>query len=54
MQILDEKTTGVQIIKGKHADFMLKKYQKMKKPMPAAAVIGADPLLFLAGSTLVK
>jgi phenylphosphate carboxylase beta subunit len=54
MQILDEKTTGVQIIKGKHADFMLKKYQKMKKPMPAAAVIGADPLLFLAGSTLVS
>jgi 4-hydroxy-3-polyprenylbenzoate decarboxylase len=33
---------------------MLKKYQKMKKPMPAAAVIGADPLLFLAGSTLVS
>jgi phenylphosphate carboxylase beta subunit len=54
MQVLDEKTTGVQIIKGKHADFMLKKYQKMKKPMPAAAVIGGDPLLFLAGSTLVS
>ncbi len=54
MQILDEKTTGVQIIKGKHADFMLKKYQKMKKTMPAAAVIGGDPLLFLAGSTLVS
>jgi phenylphosphate carboxylase beta subunit len=54
MQILDENTTGVQIIKGKHADFMLKKYQKMKKPMPAAAVIGADPLLFLAASTLVS
>ena len=54
MQILDEKTTGVQIIKGKHADFMLKKYQKMKKTMPAAAVIGCDPLLFLAGSTLVS
>jgi len=54
MQILDEKTTGVQIIKGKHADFMLKKYQKVKKTMPAAAVIGCDPLLFLAGSTLVS
>src|SRR4030042_3152030 len=54
MQVLDEKTAGVQIIKGKHADFMLKKYQKMKKPMPAAAVIGGDPLLFLAGSTLVS
>jgi phenylphosphate carboxylase beta subunit len=54
MQILDENTSGVQIIKGKHADFMLKKYQKMKKPMPAAAVIGADPVLFLVGSTLVS
>jgi 4-hydroxy-3-polyprenylbenzoate decarboxylase len=54
MQILNEKTTGVQIIKGKHADFMLKKYQKVKKTMPAAAVIGCDPLLFLAGSTLVS
>ena len=54
MQILNEKTTGVQIIKGKHADFMLRKYQKVKKTMPAAAVIGCDPLLFLAGSTLVS
>ena len=54
MQILNEKMTGVQIIKGKHADFMLKKYQKVKKTMPAAAVIGCDPLLFLAGSTLVS
>ncbi len=54
MQILTENTTGIQIIKGKHADFMLKKYQKMNKRMPAAAVIGGDPLLFLVGSTLVS
>ena len=53
MQILDEKSCGVQIIKGKHADFHMKKYQKLGKPMPACAVIGCDPILFLVGSTLV-
>jgi len=54
MQILDEKSSGVQIIKGKHADFMLEKYRKMGKPMPAAAVIGCDPINFLVSSTLVS
>ncbi|MFZ5631415.1 MAG: phenylphosphate carboxylase subunit beta [Bacillota bacterium] len=54
MQILDEKSVGVQIIKGKHADFHLNKYIALNKPMPAAAVIGGDPLNFLVGSTLVS
>ncbi len=54
MQILDEKNVGIQILKGKHADFHLKKYEKMKKPMPAAAVVGGDPLDFLVGSTMVS
>jgi len=54
MQILDEKGAGVQIIKGKHADFMLEKYRKMGKPMPAAAVIGCDPINFLVSSTLIS
>jgi len=45
---------GVQIIKGKHGDFMLKQYEAMGKKMPAAAVIGCDPILFLTGSTLVS
>ena len=54
MQILDNKSTGIQIIKGKHADFMMKKYHKMGKKMPALAVIGGDPLGFLTGSTLVS
>jgi 4-hydroxy-3-polyprenylbenzoate decarboxylase len=53
MQLFDEKSAGVQIIKGKHADFHMKKYEKMGKRMPAAAVIGCDPLLFLISSTLV-
>ncbi|MBF0549625.1 MAG: phenylphosphate carboxylase subunit beta [Deltaproteobacteria bacterium] len=54
MQILDDKSVGVQIIKGKHADMMMKKYQAMGKKMPVAAVIGSDPILFLTGSTLVS
>jgi phenylphosphate carboxylase beta subunit len=53
MQILDEKSNGIQIIKGKHADFTLKKYEKMGKKMPAAVVIGGDPILFLAACTAV-
>ena len=54
MQILDEKSAGVQIIKGKHADFMLEKYKKMGKMMPAAAVIGCDPVNFFVSSTLIS
>ena len=54
MQILDDKSAGIQIIKGKHADFMMKKYQKMGKKMAALLVIGGDPLGFLTGSTLVS
>jgi len=54
MQILDDNNVGVQIIKGKHADMMMKQYQAMGKKMPAAAVIGCDPILFLVSSTLVS
>lgn len=54
MQILDKKSVGIQIIKGKHADFMIKKYQKLGRPMPAAAVIGGSPLGFLTSSSMVS
>jgi 4-hydroxy-3-polyprenylbenzoate decarboxylase len=50
LQILDERTLGTQFIKGKHADLMLKKYAQRKQPMPVAAIIGGDPLLFLMGA----
>lgn len=50
MQILDEKTLGTQFIKGKHADIMLKKYAERRQPMPVAACIGGDPLMFLMGA----
>lgn len=49
-QLLGKDKMGTQFIKGKHADIMLKKYQKMGKPMPAASVIGCDPLLFIMGA----
>lgn len=50
LQLLGKDVLGTQFIKGKHADIMLKKYQAMGKPMPVAAVVGADPLLFLVGA----
>jgi 4-hydroxy-3-polyprenylbenzoate decarboxylase len=53
MQVHDRNHAGIQIIKGKHADFHFNQYKKAKKLMPAAAVIGCDPLHFLVSSTLV-
>jgi 4-hydroxy-3-polyprenylbenzoate decarboxylase len=53
-QLLDKNHLGTQFIKGKHADIMLKKYQKMGKPMPVAAVTGCDPLLFILGAARVS
>jgi 4-hydroxy-3-polyprenylbenzoate decarboxylase len=49
-QVLDERTLGVQFIKGKHADLMLQKYKALKKPMPVIVGIGGDPLFFLMGA----
>jgi len=53
MQVHDRNHTGIQIIKGKHADFHFNQYKKAKKLMPAAAVVGTDPLHFLVSSTLI-
>ncbi len=52
MQMLDDRRCGVQILPGKRGDRIMKKYKKMGKKMPAAAVIGCDPLLFLAGAQM--
>ena len=54
MQVLDNKSVGIQILPGKHAEFHIKKYQKMGKKVPAAAVIGCDPVHFLVSSTMVS
>lgn len=50
MQMLDNKRCGVQILPGKRGMRILDKYRKMGKKMPAAAVIGCDPLLMMAGA----
>lgn len=50
MQMLDGKRCGVQILPGKRGERILNKYKKMGKKMPAAAVIGCDPLLMMAGA----
>ncbi len=53
-QVLDEKTVGAQILKGKRGDRILQKYRKQGKKMPICLVVGCDPLLMLAGSAMVE
>lgn len=53
-QVLGKDILGSQIIKGKHGDMHMKKYQERGELMPAAAVVGCDPVLFLSASTLVS
>lgn len=53
-QVLGKNILGSQIIKGKHGDMHMKKYQERGELMPAAYVVGTDPVLFLASSTLVS
>lgn len=54
LQLFDKNHLGTQFIKGKHSDIMLKKYQAMGKPMPVAAIIGCDPVMFLMGAARVS
>ncbi len=53
MQALERDAIGVQILKGKRGDRIMKKYKKAGQKMPACVVIGCDPLLMLAGSAMV-
>ncbi len=53
-QVLDDKTVGAQILKGKRGDRILQKYRKAGKKMPICLVVGCDPLLMLAGSAMVE
>jgi 4-hydroxy-3-polyprenylbenzoate decarboxylase len=53
-QLLGKDKLGTQFIKGKHADIMLKKYQKMGQPMPVASIVGCDPLLFVMGAARIS
>ncbi len=56
MQLLEGETDvlGLHVVPGKHADMMTKKYQARGEKMPAAVVIGCDPILYLTSTTLVS
>ena len=53
-QVLDSKTVGAQILKGKRGDRILQKYRKAGEKMPICLIVGCDPLLMLAGSAMVE
>jgi len=53
MQLLGKDVLGAQFVKGKHALMHLNKYKKMKKKMPAAAIVGFDPILFAMSSSQI-
>lgn len=53
MAVLDHKTVGVQLLKGKRGERILQKYKKAGRKMPACAVIGGDPLLFLSAAAMM-
>jgi len=53
MQVLETNRVGVQVLQGKDADQILNKYKARGEKMPAAAVLGGDPLLFLASATFM-
>lgn len=51
MQLIDENRVAMQIHHGKHADLTLDRHRDLGKPMPAAAVIGGAPIIFLMSSS---
>jgi 4-hydroxy-3-polyprenylbenzoate decarboxylase len=51
IQLIDETHTAMQIHHGKHADLTLDRYRDLGKPMPAAAIIGTAPIIFLMSSS---
>ncbi len=53
MQELGPDRVAVQILRGKHADMILDYYRQRGEAMPAAAIMGGDPLLFLTASSFI-
>jgi phenyl-phosphate phosphatase/carboxylase subunit beta len=54
MQVQGKDRVSVMILPGKQAEFIFNKYKARGEKMPAAAVIGCDPVLLLASSTFVS
>ena len=53
VMVHDEKSVGFYISPGKHGRIHRDKYMARQEPMPAAIVVGGDPLLFLMTCTEV-
>lgn len=51
VMVQDEKSVGFYISPGKHGRVHRDKYMARNQPMPAAIVVGGDPLLFLLACT---
>ncbi len=54
MQLHSENSIGVYFMPGKTGDKIFGKYRKQGKKMPVTVFIGCDPLIFLAGSAMIK
>ena len=54
MQLHDGNSIGVYFMPGKTGDKIFGKYRKQGKKMPVTVFIGCDPLIFLAGSAMIK
>ncbi len=52
LMVVDEKRASIQMIKAKDSEIDLRGYAAKNIPMPVAYVCGAEPVLFLCGSTL--
>ena len=46
-QILDPRSAGSWVVRGKHAELHLRKYAARNEPMPVAVILGYDPLMIL-------
>ncbi|HWP34487.1 MAG TPA: UbiD family decarboxylase [Thermodesulfobacteriota bacterium] len=53
MQVFEKDLTGLYISPGKHGRLQMDKYLKAGKPCPVVAVVGLDPLLFVAARSTI-
>jgi 4-hydroxy-3-polyprenylbenzoate decarboxylase len=51
IMVHDANTAGIFMQPGQHGDSIYQKYEKLNKPMPFAAFIGGDPLVYVGAAT---
>lgn len=54
VQLLDQRSLGTNIKPGKRGDRILKKYERLGKPMASAVILGCDPIYLPAGGAMVE